>query len=190
MECPDEGAVFFAGQDLAWRRDTLLGSEIGYAQFQFSLAAGKTVLDQVASGLLAGKISLPAARRRAKDALTDAGVESCAEFSPRDLDAGETVRVALARALVASPRLLVVDEPTNGVDLKERDAILALLRRIANGGTAVLMTTGDGAALSGVDRVFTIDHGELRGGASQAPASVSPLRRVSSQPSAGSARGR
>jgi putative ABC transport system ATP-binding protein len=186
MERPDEGSVFFAGEDLARCRDRVLGSEIGCAQFHFSPGEGGSVLDQVVGGLLAERISPPAARRRAKEALTNVGAESCAEFSPHELNAGETVRVALARALVASPRLLVIDEPTNGVDLPDRDPILMLLRRIANGGVAVLMTTRDGAALSGVDRVFTLDHGELRGGVSQPTASVSQLRRPASRASAGS----
>jgi ABC-type ATPase involved in cell division len=183
MERPDDGTVLFAGHDLSRRRDKTLGSEIGFAQFHFSSAEGESVLDQVANGLLAERISISAARHRAKDALADVGAEECAEFSPRDLDAGETVRVSLARALVLEPRLLVIDEPTNGVDLRDRDPILMLLRRIANLGVAVLMTTGDGAALSGVDRVFTLDHGELHGGTSQPPASVTPLRRPSSHAS-------
>jgi putative ABC transport system ATP-binding protein len=181
MERPDDGTVLFSGQDLARCRDKILGSEIGCAQFHFSTVEGGSVLDQVANGLFAERISIQAARRRAKEALAGVGAEECAEFSSRDLDAGETVRVSLARALVVEPRLLVIDEPTNGVDLRDRDPILMLLRRIANRGVAVLMTTGDGAALSGVDRVFTLDHGELRGGTSQPPASVSPLRRPSSQ---------
>jgi ABC-type ATPase involved in cell division len=183
MERPDDGTVLFAGRDLAQHRDKVLGSEIGCAQFYFSPGEPGSVLDQVADGLLAERLSISTARRRAKEALADVGAEECAELSPRELDAGETVRVALARALVTGPKLLVVDEPTNGVDLVERDPILKLLRRVANRGVAVLMTTGDGAALAGVDHVFTLDHGELRGGASQPPASVSPLRRSSSRAS-------
>ena len=188
MESPDDGTVLFAGHDLSRRRDKTLGSQIGCAQFHFSSEEGESVLDQVANGLLAERISIGAARRRAKEVLADVEVEECAELSPRDLDAGETVRVALARALVLGPRLLLIDEPTNGVDLRDRDPILMLLRRIANRGTAVLMTTGDGAALSGVDRVFMLDHGELHGGTSQAPASVTPLRRPPSQASVESER--
>lgn len=188
MERPDEGKVVFDGQDLARRRDRILGSQIGCAQFHCSPVEGGSVLDQVADGLLAERISIPAARRRAKEALVGVGAEGCAAFSPRELDAGEAVRVGIARALVTTPRLLVVDEPTNGVDLRDRDPILKLLRSIANRGIAVLMTTGDGAALAGVDRVFTLDHGELRGGGSQPPASVSPLHRSSSRASAKSGR--
>jgi ABC-type multidrug transport system ATPase subunit len=184
MERPDEGTVLFAGQDLVRRRDKILGSEIGCAQFYCLPGEAGSVLDQVADGLLAERLAISVARRRAREALADVGAEQCAEFSPRELNTGEAVRVALARALIPGPKLLVVDEPTNGVDLVERDPILKLLRSIANRGVAVLMTTGDGAALAGVDRVFTLDHGELRGGTSQPPASVSPLRHHSARASA------
>jgi ABC-type lipoprotein export system ATPase subunit len=180
MERPDEGTVLFAGKELARCRDKILGREIGCVQLHLSLGEGGSVLDQVAEGWLAGRSSLSAARRRAREALAEVGAEGCAEFSPRELDAGEAVRVALARALIGGSRLLVVDEPTNGVDLLDRDPILRLLRGIANRGVAVLMTTGDGAALAGVDRSLTLDHGELLGGAAQPLASVSPLRRRSS----------
>jgi ABC-type multidrug transport system ATPase subunit len=176
MERPDEGTVLFAGQELARCRDKVLGREIGCVQLPLSPGESESVLDQVAEGWLA-RSSLSEARQRAREALAEVGAEGCAELNPRELDAGESVRVALARAMIGGPRLLVVDEPTNGVDLMDRDPILKLLRGIANRGVAVLMTTGDGAALAGVDRPFTLDHGELLGGASQPLASVSSLRR-------------
>ena len=71
--------------------------------------------------------------------------------------------MAIASALVTSPALLVIDEPTNGVDLLERDPILTLLRSLANEGPAVLMSTGEAQGLSGVDRALSLDNGELRG---------------------------
>ncbi len=180
IERPDEGTVMFAGHDLARHRDALLGSEIGCTQLNLWPKHGESVLEHVADGLLAGKISRSEAALRAREALADVGAEEFAEFGLRELDASEVVRVALACALIGGPRLLVVDEPTNGVDLMQRDPVLRLLRSIANRGVAVLMTTGDGAALAGVDRAFTLDRGELLGGAEQPLASVSPLRRRAS----------
>ena len=87
--------------------------------------------------------------------------------------------MAIASALVTSPALLVIDEPTNGVDLLERDPLLTLLRSIANEGTAVLMSTGEAQGLSGVDRALSIDNGELRGDVKPRDAQVLPLRRAS-----------
>jgi ABC-type ATPase involved in cell division len=176
IERAEHGKVSFAGRDLVRARDVMLGGEIGYVQPNFFPVAGESVLDQVAGGLLARRIALAAARRRALQALVDMGAESCATLCTRDLDTGETVRVALARALVVKPRLLVVDEPTNGVGVADRDPILGLLRHIADMGVAVLMSTGDGAALAGSDRAFTLDRGQLRGGHGDPWAPVIPLR--------------
>ncbi|HTC72245.1 MAG TPA: hypothetical protein VK655_05115, partial [Solirubrobacteraceae bacterium] len=81
-----------------------------------------------------------------------------------------------ASALATKPALLVIDEPTSGVDVLQRDPLLALLRSIANEGTAVLMSAGDAQGLSGVDRALTIYNGELQPEPPQAR--VVPLRRA------------
>jgi energy-coupling factor transporter ATP-binding protein EcfA2 len=86
-------------------------------------------------------------------------------------------RVAIASVLVAAPALLIIDEPTSGVQLLERDPLLALLRSIANEGVAVLLSAGDAQSLGGVDRALSMDSGELRGERS-ASERVVPLRPV------------
>ena len=66
------------------------------------------------------------------------------------------MRVAIARALTSEPRLLVIDEPTIGVDLLARDGVLRLLRSIVDGGIAVLTSTGEGTGFLGADRVLSL----------------------------------
>jgi len=83
--------------------------------------------------------------------------------------------------LVLEPRLLVVDEPTQGVDLPERDGILTLLRRLADDGIAVLTSTSDPAGLSGADFALTLSGGELRGAPQAQLAPVLQLRRAARQ---------
>jgi putative ABC transport system ATP-binding protein len=161
VERPDEGAVKFAGEDLARGRSSVLGSQVGYANGQFMQSQGGTVVDQVAVGLLAGGVPLDRARARAYEILARVEAEDCADLDPRLLDPAETARAGLARALVTNPRLLLVDDPTNGVDLLQRDPILALIRRVADDGVAVLMTVGDVVTIA--DRMLSIDDGELRG---------------------------
>jgi ABC-type sugar transport system ATPase subunit len=107
------------------------------------------------------------------------GAEHLLALRPRDLDAAERVRVALARAIVRRPRLLVIDEPTIGVDLLARDGILSLLRSLADEGTAVLTSTADAAGLESADRALTLSDGELTGSAAPDRAAVIPLRRAS-----------
>jgi ABC-type lipoprotein export system ATPase subunit len=180
VEPPDRGMVLFEQLDLARCRDNVLGKEIGFFQTIFSSAEGVPVVEHVATGLLAQRVSPGAAAHRAREMLLRVGAEECADREPRELDAGETARVGLARALICGPRLLMVDEPTNGAALVERDPILALLRSVANEGTAVLMTTGDATALSGVDGAWSIHGGELHAHAKVAMAEVAQLHPRSS----------
>jgi ABC-type lipoprotein export system ATPase subunit len=180
IESPEEGSVSFEGRDLARSRNKLLGTRIGYCQTGFSAGTPGLVVEHVASGLLAQRASPKQARRRGQEMLSQVGAESCARLECHELDGAELVRVAIASALVTAPALLVIDEPTSGVDLLQRDPLLTLLRSIADKGTAVLMSTGDAQGLSGVDRALTIDDGELQREHEPAQALVVPLRRAES----------
>lgn len=163
MEPPDEGIVRFEGRDLARVRDEVLGSRLGYCRASFGSSAADLAVEYAAHGLLAQHVPPKEATRRAEAMLARVGADHCASLACYELSAAERVRVMIASALVSDPVLLVIDEPTNGVDLLERDPLLALLRSIANEGVAVLMSAGDAQGLSGVDRSVSLDNGELRG---------------------------
>lgn len=178
IELPEEGKVLYEGLDLAQHRNNLLGRRIGYCHTSLSSAQHGLVIEYVAAGLLAQRALPRQARRRGQEVLFRVGAEHCARLECHELAGAEVVRVAIASALAPAPSLLVIDEPTSGVDLLERDPLLALLRSIANEGTAVLMSTGDAQGLSGVDRALSIDNGELRGEVRRAQAHVVQLRRA------------
>ena len=110
-------------------------------------------------------------------ALERVSAERCAWLTATELKTEETVRVAIARALTSGPRLLVADEPTIGVDLLDRDGILALLRSLADEGIAILTSTGEGTGLLGADRVLSLGKGKLRGEAIPDLAQVTDLSR-------------
>jgi energy-coupling factor transporter ATP-binding protein EcfA2 len=176
IEAPDTGVVRFDGVDIAGRSDEVLGGGIGYCRKALGAGEGHGVLDEVLVGLLGRGVAPAAARAHALAALQRTGVQNCAERAPQELDQAEIVRVALARTLALEPRLLVIDEPTKGVDLLERDGILALLRSIADEGIAVLASAGDSTALAGADRALALSDGELRGSLSAELAAVVPIR--------------
>jgi ABC-type sugar transport system ATPase subunit len=180
IEAPDEGAIEFEGTDLAGSRNRVLGRRIGYCQTGVAPAPRGLVVEHVAAGLLAQRSSPKQARRRGQEMLFRVGADRCGRLECHELDGAELARVAIATALLTAPALLVIDEPTAGVDQLERDPLLALLRSIANEGTAVLLSTGDAQGLSGVDRALTIDNGELRGDAKPEQAHVVPIRRAES----------
>lgn len=175
LDVPDEGAVHFKGRNLADEGATL-GRGIAFANPHFIPTQGGSVVDHVAVGLLADGIPIHRARARSYDALERVDAASWAELEPRFLDPAELSRIALARAIVTEPDLLLVDDPINGVDLLQRDPILDVIRTIADSGTAVLMTVGDVVKIA--DRMLSIDNGELRGHLVPEPAPVVPLHAV------------
>jgi ABC-type lipoprotein export system ATPase subunit len=179
IQAPDAGTVCFEGRDLADHGEDALGAGIGYCQKTLTPGGSQSVLDLVMLSLLARGVSAQQARSRAREALERAGVAAAATAAISALDSAETVRVALARVLALAPRVLVIDDPIGGVDLLERDGILALLRRIADDGAAVLASTGESTGLSGADRTLTLSEGQLRGPAPAELAAVLPLRRTS-----------
>ncbi len=175
VEAPDAGVVRFDGSDLTGHSEDLLGQGVGYCRKVFRPAEGRTVIAQAMSGLLARGSSSSSAQSSAQAALERAGVQRCAELRPLELDSGEAVRVAIARVLAFRPRLLVIDEPTKGVDLLDRDSILLLLRSLADDGIAVLASAVDATCLSGVNRALALGEGELRGSREPELAQVVPL---------------
>ena len=185
IEHPDAGTVRFEGRDLARAAEELLGGGIGYPERTTRAAEGQGVLEQVMVGLLARGVCAKHARAVAVTALQRVEAEHTAPQRLAALDEGESVRVAIARTLALSPSLLVIDEPTRGVDLLERDEILTLLRSLANEGIAILASTSESTGLAGADRALTLNEGELHATPPAELATVLPLRRPAARRAAG-----
>jgi ABC-type ATPase involved in cell division len=135
LERPDEGVVQIG------TRGGGEGMWVGYVQRRLNDEMG-TVLEQVASPLLARRVPWTNARRRALQALNGIGLAECAALYPSELRAAEVMLVAIAKAVIADPLVLVADEPTDGVDQIEAEMIERRLEEIARDGTAVLMCGG------------------------------------------------
>jgi len=163
VEQPDAGVVRFAGSDLAARNAEMFGDGISYVRRHLRSQWGRTVLDELVAIRLAQEVTRPNAVQDAWRALQRVEAERCAALEPVELKTEETVRVVIARALVSDPRLIVIDEPTIGVDTLRGDDILGLLRSLADQGIAVLATTGDGTGFLGADRALALDNGKLLG---------------------------
>jgi ABC-type multidrug transport system ATPase subunit len=176
IELPDAGTVRFDGLDLASQGERLLGEGIGYCQKTLRFADGHTALDHAMVGLLSRWVPPAKARLRALGALERAGVAHCARMTRRELSSAEALRIGLARTLALKPRMIVIDEPVKGVELSERDAILALLRSLADAGITVLASTGESTGLSQADQGLVLGDGELRGASPVQLAQVLPLR--------------
>jgi len=142
-------------------------SRIGYVpQKSTASLSGAKVKEVVASGRLAHRTPfLPASRQdrqAVQDALTAVDLSDRAGAEMAHLSGGQQQRVLIARALAGHPDLLVLDEPTAGVDLEHQEVLAALLETLISSGTSVLVVLHEVAALAPlIDRALVLREGRV-----------------------------
>ncbi len=166
MELPDGGSVSFDGWDLTGLSDSqlsrLLGEQIGWVQSSGPESRVR-VLDYVALPLLIA-LGDRVAYTRAAQALKRVGAEDCAQQRWETLSDWERGLVGIAHAIVRGPRLLLVDDVTTILGIRETDVLTKLLRSLADeSALGVLMTVSDVAAASRADRIMSLAGGRLSG---------------------------
>jgi len=164
MDFPTSGTVTIDGRitsDLADAALTRLRREkVGFVFQSFQLLNTLSVVENVELPLLLAGVFHT--RDAAMERLRWVEMESYAARMPWQLSGGQQQRVAIARALVASPPLLLADEPTGNLDSATGDTIFALLRRIADErGGAVLVATHNREAAAIADRIVLLRDGEV-----------------------------
>lgn len=162
---PTAGHVHVDGTDLYALRDEersrLRNARIGLVPQGNTALRALTVLDNVLlPSVLYSRDEAPAARGR--ELLTTVGLADLAEVKPTELSGGELRRMAIARALLMEPSIVLADEPTAGLDSANATAVLTLLRDAANAGAAVLVVSHETEARHFADRSYTMEDGHLR----------------------------
>jgi putative ABC transport system ATP-binding protein len=147
LDRPSTGTVTVDGQRVDQLNETASAryrrAKIGMVFQFFNLLDDLTVLDNVLlSAQLAG-MSRPQARARAADLLAYLGIDRHADAYPGRLSGGERQRVAVARALMNRPPLLLADEPTGALDTASGEEVRALLAELNADGQTVLLVTHD-----------------------------------------------
>jgi putative ABC transport system ATP-binding protein len=175
LERPDSGVVRLDGRELS-PTGGIIRRMVSYCHTSFSAMEGEHVLEHVMAPLLAQGSTPGQSRLAAERALQRTSVAHCAGMHPDELDGSECVRVAVARALVAAARILVLDDPTADVGALQAEAVLGMLRSLASDeGLGLLVSTNDAMCISGADRAMLLDKGKLRGDLQPARAEVLPL---------------
>ena len=179
LDQPTSGQVTVAGMDLGKLDDNALTKlrreRIGFV-FQFfnllpTLNAKENVLLPAKLAGLGGK-ELDA---RAVDLLTRVGLKDRMHHRPDQLSGGEMQRVAISRALIMDPPVLLADEPTGNLDSKTGREVMGLLRGAVDARRTVILVTHDPRMAQIADRVLTIRDGELAGNERIAPRSLEEI---------------
>ncbi|MDR0782489.1 MAG: ABC transporter ATP-binding protein [Propionibacteriaceae bacterium] len=120
-----------------------------------------SALDNVAFGLRAKGVPRGLAREQSLRWLAEVGIEELAARKPNQLSGGQAQRVAVARALAATPNLLMLDEPMAALDVGVAPALRQMLRTVLANRTAIIVTHDVLDALVLADRVIVIEHGRI-----------------------------
>jgi lipoprotein-releasing system ATP-binding protein len=166
LDRADSGSIRVGDTDLRSLNDGALvefrNRHVGFV-FQFHhLLPEFDAMENVEMPMRIARLPLGDARRRSRDLLGRVGLTERATHRPNMMSGGEQQRVAVARALVMQPALLLADEPTGDLDETTGDALHALLRQMhtEHGLTSIIATHNPRLAAS-CDRVLRLEHGKL-----------------------------
>ena len=162
LDRPDAGSILYDGIDFGALDDdaaTLFRRRhIGFVFQAFHVLPYLTAAQNVELPLQLQGVAAAERRTRARHMLEAVGLGGCGGRYPRDLSGGELQRIAIARAVVHAPRLVLADEPTGNLDPHTAGTVLQLLRErvLASGGAGILITHSHMVAAS-ADRVYALD---------------------------------
>ncbi|WP_338764950.1 ABC transporter ATP-binding protein [Nocardia vulneris] len=165
LDTPDTGSIRFQGNEIGAlddeRQSEFRRHRVGFVFQFFNLLPTMSAWENVAIPKLLDGTGLRKAKPRALELLDRVGLRDRAEHRPAELSGGQMQRVAVARALIMDPPLILADEPTGNLDSKTGAAILELLGELAVSGNSVVMVTHDMGAVAYCDRVVTLRDGRI-----------------------------
>jgi putative ABC transport system ATP-binding protein len=167
LDTPTAGSVRVAGRELSglssYERSVHRRTQVGFVFQAFHLVPRLSALDNVALALTFQGVFGAARERRAREALEAVGLGPRAAHRPSELSGGEQQRVAVARALVNDPAILLADEPTGNLDRETAGEIVAWIRRVNRelGTTVVVVTHDEHGVARHADRQVELADGRL-----------------------------
>lgn len=147
MDIASDGSYQIAGintSDLKVdQRTHIRNQHIGYVFQSFNLIDSLTVFENVALPLEHRNLKKAEIKQRVEEVLSQVDMAQRKHYRPNQLSGGQQQRIAIARALVGKPVLILVDEPTGNLDSKNGDQVMALLESLNKSGSTIVMVTHD-----------------------------------------------
>jgi lipoprotein-releasing system ATP-binding protein len=166
LDTPTRGSVLFEGRDLYAQQEAALAGirnrKIGFIFQFYHLLPEFTVLENALMPALIGGTPAAQVRERARELLERVGLRERLAHFPSQLSGGEQQRVAIVRALINRPKLLLCDEPTGNLDSKTGEGIIALIRQAGRENRmAVVIVTHNAELAAGAQKVYHLKDGTL-----------------------------
>ena len=162
---PSSGKVIVNGHDLVKMADKEIPyfrRQLGIVFQDYRLLPDRTVYDNVAFAMQVIETPYRKIKRRVNDVLDLVGLRKRAHAYPTELSGGEQQRIAIARAIVNDPILLIADEPTGNLDPETSWEIMDIFREVNKSGTTIVMATHDREIVDEMEkRVIAIEHGHI-----------------------------
>jgi len=167
IERPTSGRVIVNGHDISKIQRAavpFLRRNLGLIFQQQRLLNDRDILANVMLSLLVTGAAPAQAEQRARAALDKVGLLDRARAHPMELSGGEQQRVAVARAIVNRPQIILADEPTANLDRAAADKVIDALRAFNSVGVTCMISTHDEQVLDSAGRVIRLEHGQAIGG--------------------------
>jgi putative ABC transport system ATP-binding protein len=165
LDRPTEGQFFLLGRDMSLIADQELArirrEEIGFIFQTFNLIGRITVAKNVEMPMMLAEGPREQRRRRALELLQSVGLEHRSEYSPLKISGGEKQRAAIARALANNPQLIIADEPTGNLDLKNSQEVMSLIKDLNQRGHTIIMVTHNPEITESCSRVVRMRDGRI-----------------------------
>lgn len=163
LDRPTAGTYRFAGQEVGRLGDRQLARvrnrSIGFVFQTFNLISRMSAWENVAVPLFYARRTIT--RPDALAALDGVGLGSRANHQPNELSGGERQRVAIARAIINRPKLILADEPTGNLDTRTGEQIIAIFRRLHEGGTTIILVTHEPEVARQAERIVSMRDGKI-----------------------------
>jgi putative ABC transport system ATP-binding protein len=165
LDAPTSGSYVFAGQEVTNLPEPKLAevrkAGIGFIFQSFNLVDELTVRENVELALLYHDVPAAERRRRADEVMDRVGIAHRARHRPSQLSGGQQQRVAVARALVAQPKLILADEPTGNLDTNHGEEVMRMLQSLNGHGSTIVMVTHSPAHADYASRVVNMLDGRV-----------------------------
>ncbi len=165
LDRPSAGRFMLLGQDISKTSDDELArirrEELGFIFQTFNLIGRISVQKNVEVPMMLSGLGRDRRRKRALELLASVDLAHRRSFNPQNISGGERQRVAIARALANNPKIIIADEPTGNLDLKNSNEVMRILENLNREGRTIIMVTHNPEITENCSRVIRLRDGRI-----------------------------